>query len=258
MMIKRARKFDSRSQTGVTLLLAVLVLAAITAIAFSLATIIFIEIRASGDVMRTEPALYAVQGLSEEAFYKYARGVPDSQLSITDCTPTSLNVCSLNGVSMNQPLPSVRVFDPAPRLDTIKAAQTVTYPFIDPNNPNSFTPIHQNFSLTYLNSGTSNSLNVIVYRYDTQGNKTAVQPGAPAPVVISPGGGFTYNITDNGQYELVLNNQANIDNSSILVQLDAQRTNGNREIPLVGKQVLDIRASYLGLTRKYEVILPLQ
>ncbi len=103
-------------QAGVTLLLAILVLSAITAIAFSLATIVFIEIRASSDLQRTEPALYATQSVIEEAILKVKRGVPDSNANGKDfsvfnslfgscstpnasnlnSTVLSTNLCSLN------------------------------------------------------------------------------------------------------------------------------------------------------------------
>ncbi len=56
-------------------MLAVLVLAGITAIAFSVAAIVFVEIRASGDLLRTEPALYAVQSVTEEALYSSTRNI---------------------------------------------------------------------------------------------------------------------------------------------------------------------------------------
>lgn len=68
------------SQQGVTLLLAILVLSAITALSFSLAAIVFSEIRASGDLQRTEPALYATQGVIEQSIFKVQREVPDAQM----------------------------------------------------------------------------------------------------------------------------------------------------------------------------------
>ncbi|MCL5774788.1 MAG: hypothetical protein M1333_01085, partial [Patescibacteria group bacterium] len=53
-------------QSGVTLLLAILVLSAIMAISFSLATIIFIEVRTSGDLVRTEGAIFGADAVSEQ------------------------------------------------------------------------------------------------------------------------------------------------------------------------------------------------
>jgi len=50
-------KFKKNRQSGVTLLLAILILSSIMAISFSLATILFVEIRTSGDFIRTEPAI---------------------------------------------------------------------------------------------------------------------------------------------------------------------------------------------------------
>jgi len=64
-----------KSQPGVTLLLGILVLSAILAIAFSLTTIIFIEIRSSTDLLKTEGALYGASGVGEQSFFNLARRV---------------------------------------------------------------------------------------------------------------------------------------------------------------------------------------
>lgn len=60
-------------QAGVTLLLAILVLSSILAISFSLATILFIEVRNSGDLIKTEPAFYAANGVGEQAIFNVKR-----------------------------------------------------------------------------------------------------------------------------------------------------------------------------------------
>jgi hypothetical protein len=65
---------DSR-QAGITLLLAILILASVLAISFSLATIMFIEVRDSGDLLKTEPALYAATGVGEQAFFNLERHI---------------------------------------------------------------------------------------------------------------------------------------------------------------------------------------
>lgn len=123
---------STTNQKGVTLLLAVLVLSAITAISFSLATIVFIEIRASGDVTRTEPALYGTQAEIEEVIYKVKRTIPDDSQSATwpsgknyssfnsnfgDCTAPQTGSVIVNAVSLKSQLCSLNL-DPAFR-DTV-------------------------------------------------------------------------------------------------------------------------------------------
>jgi hypothetical protein len=61
------------NQQGVTLLLSILLLAAIMAISFSLTTVLFIEIRSSNDLLRTEGALYGATGIGEQALFNLKR-----------------------------------------------------------------------------------------------------------------------------------------------------------------------------------------
>jgi hypothetical protein len=247
-------KSDSR-QDGITLMLAVLVLSAITAIAFSLASIVLIEIRSSGDVLRTEPALYAVQGVTEEAFFKYKRYVSDDELSITSCQPEKLlEVCGLNGVTINNP--ELRTYDVAPRVDTVLAQKTNNYLLIDPEQPNSFDPVYDRVSVTYLQNGVINPLTVTIYKCcDSDGQKII----ASGPTDLNPGNVFSYDIPEipnDGQYELSIFNSGTTGN--ILAEVDAVLLDGKtHRLPFVGQQVLDMFANYLGLTRKYTVQIPL-
>ena len=74
-----ANKYSSKKNpAGVTLLLAILLLASILAICFSLATILFVEVRSSSDLLKTEPAFYAASGVGEQALFNLIRNVPAS------------------------------------------------------------------------------------------------------------------------------------------------------------------------------------
>lgn len=68
-------KNDVKNQKGVTLLLAIVLLAAMLSISFSIATILFIEIRVSGDLTKTEASLYAANGVSEQEIFNLKRSV---------------------------------------------------------------------------------------------------------------------------------------------------------------------------------------
>jgi hypothetical protein len=69
--IIKNKKFQN--QQGVTLLLAIMLLAAIMAISFSLTTILFIEIRSSSDLLKTEGSLYGATGVGEQALFNLKR-----------------------------------------------------------------------------------------------------------------------------------------------------------------------------------------
>ncbi len=244
----RPTPIETNKQAGITLLLSILILAAITAIAFSLAAITVIELRSSGDVLRTEPALYGAQAVTEEAFFQYKRGVLPSVLDVTTCT--GLRVCTINNVLLNQPAPVLRQFDPAPRADVIPVETTVNYLFYDPTQPNYFGQIYNNITLTNLNnvSGVTSTLS----QRDSSGNSTEVRTDIlnSTPLQISLGA---------GHYELAIKNSSGT--QAALVQLDAFKTTAvsgqNHWLPLSGT-VLDVSASYLGLTRKYSATIQSQ
>jgi hypothetical protein len=226
-------------QSGVTLLLSVLILAAITAIAFSLAAIILVEVRSSGDVTRTEPALYAAQAITEEAFFKYQRSVSDTALDIS--TVTFNNVVLTSGLKQ---------YDQAPRIDTIPAGSSVDYLLVNPSRTGDFdTKVFNSISFTALNS-VLNASAAISKCCDASGNSISVQTFS-LPVNTKN----TYTITDSKQYTLTVTNSNT--SAPLLIQIEPVKTAadascGTACIPLLGK-VLDISSSYLGLTRKYSV-----
>ena len=80
------------NQAGVTLLLSVLLLSAITTIAFSLAAVSFAEIATSDDLARTEPIFYHSLGIAEEATYGMKRGEPTMRARLgSECSTSFTN-----------------------------------------------------------------------------------------------------------------------------------------------------------------------
>lgn len=249
---------SKQSQAGVTLLLAILILAAITAIAFSLAAITTIELRSSGDVLRTEPALYGAQAVTEEAFFKYSRAVPNALLDVaadpsfndnTGCQPASIRVCNPNNVVLSSPLPTIRHFDSAPRVDVIPTTTPSTpvhYLFFDPLHPGDFGQVYNSVTLTIINNVTGGSSTLT--RTDGQGNTTVVRtdnlfPNTPLTLPLS-----------SGHYDVAIQNSNSF--TPLLLSVDAVKAsavNGSTHwIPLLNTTV-DITANYLGLTRKYTI-----
>ena len=73
------------SQAGVTLLLAILVLSSILAISFSLATITFIEVRSSSDLLKSESSLFGASAIAEQAIYGVKRQVSVCPTNYPNC-----------------------------------------------------------------------------------------------------------------------------------------------------------------------------
>jgi len=160
------------AQRGVTLLLAVLILSAVLAISFSIATILFVEIRTSGDLLRTEPSLYAAEAVAEQALFKLKRKVP-----LTTC-PSDLPNCYSStigniDVGSTPPLES-SIADPI-QQDKLPPGVTMPLPNVLPVNATHY-PIYTigsfgpsgygKIRLTYLPSGNTDHLKVYICQYD--------------------------------------------------------------------------------------------
>ncbi len=230
-------------------MLAILVLAAITAIAFSLASIVFIEIRSAGDNLRTEPALYATFGVTEEALFQYKRFY-SGPFDVPSCQLAANHVCDINGVTLTLPGTQPIAFDESPRVENIARGTTETFPLYLINNYN------QQYTLVKIEV-LPNEANLPVMAYfkltkadGTQSNTTE-RP-------VSPDTSWPYSSFEStGQYELVLRNPSTT--QDIAVSLTTKRVNDQTPegLPYVGEQVLRIMANYLGLTRTYQVRIPI-
>ncbi|MDP3993972.1 MAG: hypothetical protein U1C57_02160 [Candidatus Doudnabacteria bacterium] len=80
-------KIDNCSQEGVTLIIALIMLAAVTFISFSLSAVILREITAARLVLKTEPAISAANAGGEVGLYKLMRNL--GQTGSTGQTPQS-------------------------------------------------------------------------------------------------------------------------------------------------------------------------
>ncbi len=266
MIFHRSKKASNNlkvqnSEAGVSLILAILILSAVTAIAFSLATIVFIEIRSAGDSARTEPALYATLGVTEEAMFQYKRFYENpSEFNVPTCTPEDQpsekgyvpkNVCSINGVTLTMPGTQPIQFDDSPGVITVDPMSTKTFPLYLPNSfdqqflevilellPNNYSvKFTGSFSATYVDGTTDD------------GGCAPFVLVVDVPVSCTPG--------PSGQYELVLTNPS--ENQTLAVKVSTKRVDGSTPsgLPFVGEQVLRINANYLGLTRTYQVRIPI-
>lgn len=258
------------SEAGVSLMLAVLVLSAITAVAFSLAAIVFIEIRSSGDSSRTEPALYATFGVTEEALFQYKRFYSGSGLDVTSCNGGSLdldtgsdlnNICYLNKVTLTLPGVQPIEFDDSPRVEFVGASATKTLPMF---KADSYEQQFTDAQIEVLPNSTSSSIEAYFLQTSNDGT-TLCAPGGDTepcdlPEIIAPGEIYIFNSFDTTgqyQYELVLHNPSKKQDVSVSITTTRVGNTQPSGLPFVGEQVLRIMANYLGLTRTYQVRIPI-
>lgn len=250
----------NQRQSGVSLMLAILVLAAVTAIAFSLATIVFIEVRIAGDALRTEPTLYAAFGVTEEALFQYKRFYSGPNLDVASCqgSADANGVCSLNGVMLSLPGTQPIAFDDSPRVEFLPAHTSKVLAMFSISDPTHY------YSQQYTSLGiamlppTSATVSVKVNYVNDQDVTTTVLDTSVPPSVIN----FT-NFSASGQYELQLSNTSNYDASVSITTIRCDNTSGicvpgatPAGLPFVGEQVLRIKADYQGLNRTYQVRIP--
>lgn len=228
------------SEQGITLLLSILVLSAISAISFSLATIVAIEIRSSGDVARTEPALYASESITEEALFQVKRQTSFAYTS------------TVNGVSI--PTPVVETLNTTPYIDGVGAGNTKRYQLVDPTNLYAGSK-YGRVKVTFINTAVTGTITVNLYETDPVGSYISQQVGS-TPTSINPGASWQYDLDITKQYDLDVTNNAS---SSVTISVDSyDNAYASKGLPYVGQTALDITAQYGGLTRRYYVRIPNQ
>lgn len=242
----------NKRQRGVTMLLAILVLSSITAIAFSLATIIFIEIRTSGDVARTEPTLYASVAITEEAIFKVKRSAPDciSPGNPANCLAYDANIGS---VTISNPI--LQLFSTTPLIEIFNPTLKKVYQIVDPNN------IFGGANYGQVKVGClqplGTAVSVILDQIDPN---TGNRVNGYASDVINCATSYTpsFVLIPSQQYEMTIQNQSNATSATVSIDSFAADGSTPQGLPYVGLTVLDITASYSGLTRQYRVKIPEQ
>lgn len=282
-------------QQGVTLLLAILVLSSIVAISFSFASIILIEIRASGDVTRTEPAYYAAQGIVEQVIFKIKRGVPDTVDSQDDfnfgtcnsntpvnagVNPVQSNPVTLTaGICNRNPSATVKVNVP-PTASGDPANTSNVYSLYDPNNP---------YTNTADVKGTAypSAYSMIEFNWQSSPGAATTIYFCEAEIDCFSTGGWNIKVLDKGNPQIVYDASSNPSIQPdkayqfFLVNPDPTEIAGveikswgpdpenhtddptyvdpaGKGLPSFGQQSVDVTAASQGLTRKYQVSIPNQ
>jgi hypothetical protein len=256
----------NNKQSGVTLLLSILILSAILAISFSLATILFIEVRTSGDLLRTEASYYGGQGVTEEALFKVKRQAP---LNYTG---------TFGSVSLGNPVPvETQLTEPIfqDKVDPLTTVQNTSnrYPLFNPSDLTGGSG-YSYITITKLPSGNSNPLVVYVCQYDPHDNADSYNPpGEPCTNYDSDSTGYwnltnarNYSISDTEkshswflnssmQQQIIIVNPASSGKVNFIIQ--AYAIDGTSVgIPYSGKTAVKIVGGIGGISRKITVVIP--
>ena len=277
-------KISNNRQAGVTLLLAILILSSVLAISFSLATVMFIEVRDSGDLLKTEPSLYAATGIGEQAFFNIERHICTG----SGCSYTSgfSNNVSLNGVAILST--STPIF-----IDKVKTGATFPNPlnnyYFCNVNPG-FDPITNkengcNYGKVTVSYITTNSNNYTLKAYLCEFNPNPTVPYSTAPCTLAdksqgywnaPNGSDLSSLNSDGSVSMTANTNSSVSwtlNPSLQQQLILTNDTGQGDIyvkiatfdtygtigkglPYVGETAVQVNTTNASVGRKIQVIVP--
>ncbi|MFA5991428.1 MAG: hypothetical protein WC794_04245 [Candidatus Doudnabacteria bacterium] len=253
-------------QQGVTLLLAIVILSAIMAISFSLATILFIEVRTSGDLLKTEGALYAAGGVGEEAFFNIKRQVATSTYAYT--TKFSNNV-KLSGEPVTTTNSTPIIQDKVLRNTNLGYPGQKVYDFCNTNVGASGCG-YGRVDVTFLDTGGNGSIKVFLCEFDPSENFYGQDPCSVSPMNSSYWRSvtgdilnkdtatqtYTFPYSTKQQILYVTNPSTSVD---AYFQIKTyEDTNGTvpKGLPYVGKTAVEVNAVNTSVGRKIRVIVP--
>lgn len=152
------------------MLLAIIILSSVMAISFSLATILFIEVRTSGDLLKTEGALYAANGVGEEAFFNIKRQTcPQDGSGCSYSTSFSNNV-KLSGAPVTTSTSTPIVLDKVLAYSIFGSSGQKVYDFCNVNTPVGSGCGYGKVDVTYLDTSASGSIKVFLCEFDPSAN----------------------------------------------------------------------------------------
>ncbi len=115
------------SERGVTLLLALLIMAAISTIVFAAASVAVNEIRTSADVTKSEPSITGAQAVAEDYLYAGVRGTG----TLASCSNPATSSYA-GGVTVSA---CASLYQDNPYSFNLTAKDTKYFYLYDPNNP---------------------------------------------------------------------------------------------------------------------------
>ncbi len=163
-------KQKNGNQQGITLLLAIIILSSVMAISFSLSTILFIEVRTSGDLLKTEGALYAANGVGEEAFFNIKRQTcPADGQGCLYSTGFANNV-KLSGTPVTTSTSTPIFQDKVAANSVFGSTGQKIYDFCNVSTPASSGCGYGKVDITYLDTNSNGSIKVFLCEFDPKTN----------------------------------------------------------------------------------------
>lgn len=223
-------------ERGITMLLAILILASLSVMVFSLASIVINEIRTSGDLIRTEPNIVAAQAATEHGLYLAMRGLG----SLNACSPVPTPVVFSNGVSVST---CADYYYPNPYDFNLGAGSRQDFYLYDPINQSN-NPGYTGVSAT-LTSGYGGT--VYLCNFDITDCVAGPHVATYSLSPLTPN--WSYNALDPAlKYQLIIVNSAS--------GLTSYRASGTPLGLPSGVTTIKATASSGGLTRKLQTTLP--
>ena len=267
------------SQSGVTLLIALLILSTVMAISFSLSAILLSEARNSGDLIRTEPAIYGANGVTEEAIFNvkrttgstaYSSAVGNVQITSTstplnnavqvvkvptnsDSFTTSKNIYALYNI--NSPYASSTYSRIQVTFLDTNTPGTQIHIYLcqwDPTNP----PLNSNGSYANVCSQASPP-NTLSYNYITYPDTSPLSPATNNTWDTNLNCGGCMN--PNYQQELIIyqSHLSQYPANNAYVQITTyDRAGVPKGIPYFGQTAVSISAGNGNVTRNIKAVIP--
>ncbi len=251
--------FTQDKQSGITLLLSVLLLSAITTIAFSLAAVGFAEIATSNDLSRTEPILYYSLGLAEEAAYGVKRDVEDIKMLLgAECANTfSQFVLDSNNVTNTKT--KICNFNPKKNVEVIVPANTynssVRLYIYDPSNSGTGKSGYSKVTFTKT-SNNSGSVRIYMCPLSLECTDPNINGNGwvnPAGILLNYDNPEPVTLAD-GSYEVVFINAGSGSTALEYVQVSTEP----KGLPYLNKEGIEIQSSFGRLIRRLRVLVPTQ
>lgn len=243
---------DSASQSGITLLLTILILAALSTIVFGLAAVTINEVRTSAGTTISEPVITADEAVNEDAMYALVRGSSKGSVSGNCGSPSTFLV---NGVSVAA---CTAVYSPSPYTFNVGANVNKNFLFFNPSDwqgtscaGGSGTSCPGYTSITvHENSGPST--NVYLCNWATVGCDPANDYGSTS---LSSGGTWTSGaLSGASQYQLVVDNSGG--GSAGNFTMSTTTTTSPAYGPPSGTNNVTVSGTESGITRKIQSTAP--
>ncbi len=248
----------------------------------------FVEVRVSGDLLRTEPAIYSANAVTEEALFAVRRKYP--RCFGQGCINQFFYTTQLPGspVTMNNPIPptenlyndTILTDEVLPTSNSITNTQN-RYALFDPSNINKPSP-YTELKVTFKNTGSGGTIHIYVCQYDSALNNsgspnstisynpidcnsitspdmlyTNVGPAGQNQGLLEGQTTITMNFSaPSKQQELIIYTSGGDTSKSRFVQIEAFASGVAKGIPYFGEIVVDIYSQYGAITRALRVKIP--